>query len=304
MENKTLLKIWCFLDGKPGHEKQSQGLIQGLKSVTSVDVAYIPLRGSLFQRLKQSKVACSKLAKSGSPDLLIATGHATHLALINAKKVHGGKSLVLMRPSFPKAFFDYILVPRHDHPKMHPKVIPTEGALAPTKIAKKAKNKGLILIGGPDKRTIWNNDAVQYQVASICAAQPEIKWTLTTSRRTPKNFLDHFPTFDNLQVVDWQQTPSDWLINSLADSSYCWVSQDSISMLYEALSAQCAVGVIELKRNKRKDKISRNLDRLTSENYLTLYSQWDQSTPLPISQHKLEEHRRCAKIILGKLGRV
>ena len=34
---KHTLKVWRFLDGKPGHEKQTQGLLQGLEGLVEVE---------------------------------------------------------------------------------------------------------------------------------------------------------------------------------------------------------------------------------------------------------------------------
>ncbi|MBL4607009.1 MAG: mitochondrial fission ELM1 family protein [Pseudomonadales bacterium] len=300
----TPLIIWRFIDGKPGHEKQSQGLIQGLQDITAVSVETIALQGSFFQRLQQSQSICSTLSKRSTPKLLIGAGHATHVALLRAKKKYGGLSVILMKPSLPCRWFDFVLIPKHDSPKERPFIIPTEGALAPVKVGNKQKNKGLILIGGPDKRNIWDNDTVWRQIESICNAQKDIDWQLSTSRRTPEDFIAKENKNSNLKTLDWRDTPPNWLVNQLAEARYCWVSQDSVSMLYEALSAQCAVAALELEKEKSDDKISRNLERLVAEKYLTTFSGWDQNKTLPPGKFKLEEHLRCAKIILERINGV
>ena len=300
----TLLTVWRFIDGKPGHEKQSQGLIQGLQTLTSLNIKTVSLQGSLLQRLKEGRHACSILAKEGLPQILIGAGHNTHLPLLLAQRQYGGFSVVLMKPSLPGHFFDFILIPKHDQPKKRSYIIPTEGALAPAKISHKQMGKGLILIGGPDKRNNWDNEKVRLQAKAICKAQKDIQWQLSTSRRTPEDFIAKELSAINLDVIHWQNTPPNWLVDQLAEASYCWVSQDSVSMLYEALSAQCAVGIIELDKKKGSDKVNRNLKRLVAEQYLTRFSAWEQSKPLPPSLHKLEEHIRCAKIIMNNISYV
>ena len=297
----TPLIIWCFTDGKPGHEKQSQGLIQGLQSYTTVRVETIALHGALFQRLRQSQATCTSLSKNSTPHLLIGAGHTTHLPLLRARQKNGGNSVVLMRPSLPSRCFDFVLIPKHDQPKKRPFIIPTEGALAPVKISSKQADKGIILIGGPEKRNIWDNDNAWRQIKSVCSAQRDIHWQLSTSRRTPEDFIDLGGKISNLEIIDWRNTTPNWLVDQLAEASCCWVSQDSVSMLYEALSAQCAVGVIELRRKKGEDKISRNLERLVAEKYLTPFSDWDQNKTLPPGKLRLAEHLRCAKIILDRI---
>ncbi|MBV1872880.1 MAG: mitochondrial fission ELM1 family protein [Gammaproteobacteria bacterium] len=300
--HQSPLTVWRFIDGKPGHEKQSQGLIQGLQACTSLNISTIPLRGSLLQRLKEGRRACSTFSKEALPQLLIGAGHSTHLPLLMAQRQYGGHSIILMKPSLPSLFFDFVLMPKHDQPHQHPNIIPTEGALAPAKVGRKQSNKGIILIGGPDKRNIWDNSKIKQQVQAICKAQTGIQWQLSNSRRTPEDFLKEGLNISNLKVIEWQNTPANWLIDQLAEASYCWVSQDSVSMLYEALSAQCAVGVLELTRKKGKDKIGQNLKRLIKEDTLTTFSSWDQSKALPRCPQVLEEHKRCAEIILKRIN--
>lgn len=295
------LTVWRFIDGKPGHEKQSQGLIQGLQALTSVSIRTISLQGSMLQRLKEGRRACSIFSKETPPQLLIGAGHSTHLPLLLAQRQYGGRSVILMKPSLPCRFFDFVLIPKHDQPQQHPSIIPTEGALAPAKVSKKQPDKGVILIGGPDKRNIWDNDKIRQQVQAICKAQTGVQWQLSNSRRTPEDFIKEGLNSANLNVIEWQNTPPNWLIDQLAEASYCWVSQDSVSMLYEALSAQCAVGVLELTRKKGQDKIGRNLERLVAENTLTTFSNWDQSKALPLCPQTLAEHKRCAEIILKRI---
>jgi len=296
--HNTALTIWCFLDGKPGHEKQSRGLIQGLQALRPVHVNTIPLSGGLFQRLKQTQHTCAVLARTSRPHLLIGAGHATHVPLLLARTLYGGRSIVLMKPSLPVNCFDFVLIPKHDQPKKHARIIATEGALSPVKSGVKNKQQGIILIGGPDKRVVWNNEQLWRQIKTICSAQPEIHWQLSTSRRSPEDFILAGEKQTNLESIQWQDSPAGWLVNQLAEASQCWVTQDSVSMLYEALSAHCAVGVLEL-ASRKDNKISRNLSRLVAENYVTPFSQWNPKHRLTRSPHPLQEHLRCAKIILA-----
>lgn len=298
MQNSTLI-LWCFLDGKPGHQKQSFGLIQGLQTERNIHVETIPLSGSVRQRLKQTQETCASLARKAPPHLLVGTGHACHLPVLLARHRHGGRAIILMKPSLPSCFFDFVLIPKHDQPKENQRVIATEGALSPVKQGVKSSDCGLILIGGPDKRIVWNTTRLWQQIKEICAAQASIHWQLSTSRRTPDDFIDAATTLPNLSILQWRDSPPDWLQNQLALASQCWVTQDSVSMLYEALSAHCAVGLLELD-TRRDNKISRNLRRLVAEGLVTPFSQWSKTLVLPANPHALAEHRRCARLILSR----
>lgn len=298
MQNSTLI-LWCFLDGKPGHQKQSFGLIQGLQAERQVKVEYIPLPGDTWQNLKQTLTVCAKLANTARPHLLIGTGHACHLPILLARQRHGGRAIVLMKPSLPNCFFDFVLIPKHDQPNENRRVITTEGALSPVTQGVKKSDAALILIGGPDKRVMWNTKQLWQQITTLCSAQPTQQWQLSTSRRTPDDFIQLAPALPNLNVLRWQDCPLDWLQNQLAQASQCWVTQDSVSMLYEALSAHCAVGILEL-ATRHDNKISRNLTRLLAEGVVTSFTQWSKNQTLPIQPQALAEHQRCAQLILSR----
>ena len=64
-----------------------------------------------------------------TPDLLLGAGHHTHLSLLAARRIRGGKVVVLMRPSLPPGLFDLCLIPEHDAPPARPNVLATRGAL-------------------------------------------------------------------------------------------------------------------------------------------------------------------------------
>ena len=54
----------------------------------------------------------------------------------------------------------------------------------------------------------------------------------------------------------------------LCNSEIAWATPDSISMVYEALSANCKVGVLELEKSSKKDKVARNISLLKEEGYI------------------------------------
>ena len=299
---KTHLTVWRLMDGKLGHEKQSQGLIQGLETLSTLTTHNLVLSGNLIHRLKQTVQFARQLRAQNRPQLLIGAGHRTHLPLILAKKLSGGLNIVLMKPSLPARCFDFSLIPAHDQARDAAHIIATEGALAPIKIMPKNPQKGIILIGGLDKRVVWNSAEVWRQVNAICTKNKNIHWQLTTSRRTPDSFLNNAPEHKNLELNPWQKTEKNWLLEQLAESSFCWVSQDSVSMLYEALGAQNKVGIIELERKNSDDKISRNVARLIKNKFVTPFSTWQNSMQLTAPPKQFQEHIRCAEIIMKKLN--
>jgi hypothetical protein len=79
-----------------------------------------------------------------------------------------------------------------------------------------------------------------------------------------------------------------------------WVSADSVSMLFEALSAGCAVGVLEVPA-RRADRITRIAPALLAESRVVSLAQWLTSGAWP-AQPPLMEAARCAARVTAELG--
>jgi len=82
----------------------------------------------------------------------------------------------------------------------------------------------------------------------------------------------------------------------LAEAPRIWVSEDSMSMLYEALSGGAAVGVLPVPR-RRADRISRGLDRLVNERIVTTYAAWQGGEVLTPPALIFNQAARCARWI-------
>ncbi len=300
-----LLTIWRLTDGKPGHEKQSLGLARALERLAGarrydLPVAGRTLRGALpalFDWLRRRFPAGQALP---DPDLILAAGHATHLPALAARRARGGRIVVLMRPSLPLGLFDLCLGPEHDRPPRRYSVIATRGVLntvlpAPTK----DPGRGLMLIGGPSPHFRWDSDAVIDQVGKIAASTPQIAWQLTTSRRTPVNFLDKLAARPrpNLEALPHTATPPGWLEARLAECGQAWVTEDSVSMLYEALTADCRVGLLRLPASG-SNRLAAGVAKLVDEGWIAPFEAWHPGRLPDAPPVHFNEAERCARLIL------
>lgn len=95
--------IWRLLDGKPGHENQTLGLVNALKRVTRCACIDIPVDEAGSALLHYMTASWPRGAGLLKPDLIFGAGHATHLHMLAARRAHGGKTIVLMQPSLPVA---------------------------------------------------------------------------------------------------------------------------------------------------------------------------------------------------------
>jgi mitochondrial fission protein ELM1 len=297
------LTLWRLTDGKPGHEKQSLGLARALQRLTgavSHDLAVHPRRGAWLAWLLGRFPEGDGLP---APDLILAAGHATHVPALAARRARGGRIIVLMRPSLPLALFDLCLIPQHDRPPARDNVIATRGVLnAVTPTGQNDPNRGLLLIGGPSAHYDWDDRAVAGQVMDIVRATPEVAWQLTTSRRTPPSFLVTMPSElpANLSVMPHTATPPGWLEQALCASGQAWVSEDSVSMLYEALTAGCAVGLLQLP-GRGVSRVAQGIQTLIAEHWVTPYAAWLKSKALTRPAGRFDEAERCARLILETL---
>lgn len=294
------LVVWRFSDGKAGHDNQTRGLAEALARLRAVETytldplpSSIALGGWLLGRPLSWK-------DLPAPDLSLGAGHRTHLSLLAARRIRGGKAVVLMRPSLPLELFDLCLIPEHDAPPSRPSVLATRGAL--NRIQPSAvldPQQGLLLIGGPSAHFGWDDAVLRQSIAAIVTVDPAIRWTLTTSRRTPPSFLEGLSdlTEARLTVVPVAATGPDWLPAQLARAGQAWVTADSVSMIYEALTAGAAVGVLEVPR-KRAGRISRGLDHLAADGWVTSFADWRQRRSLRCPAGVFNEAERGARWIV------
>lgn len=295
------LTIWVIGDGKPGHENQSLGLTDAIGRAVPCAVHRISLAGKrgLIPRIKTANLASAGLPK---PDLIVAAGHATHPSLLWLAHKHRAHSVVLMKPSLSMSWFDLCIAPEHDFPNgsVRKNLILTHGALnrvaPPTDTARTDK---MILIGGPSASHAW--DGAQL-TAALSAVSNKGAWQLTDSRRTPAGFIEEIhKQLPAIKIFPHLETTPDWLPAKLATADEVWVTEDSVSMIYEALSSGARVGLLPAPRTQPDSRVLRGVEALVSNKFLTTFSDWKSSQHLGLPPSVLREADRCAEMLLARL---
>lgn len=318
------MQIWYISDGKAGHRAQMLGLVSALQRQSQhldldqdkshpVVLHEIPHQQLSYLwlwlywltggRVGQWPRAIQTLP---APTLITGVGHRTHWKVFLLKKILQAnnpslKSLILMQPSLPLNWFDYLIIPQHDQPPVQPHILATQGVLNPLVNAHQHLPKhGLILIGGPSKRHGWSTVQVLEQIQQILTQFPEFEMILTTSRRTPADFLQQ-PFFtqlpEQMQVFPVEQTGTGWLAEQLQQASQVWVTEDSVSMLYEALTAGCQVTIVPVPR-LRQDRITEGVDRLLKTGDVQALGKKSIAPPPKIA---LNEAERAARWLISQL---
>ena len=262
-------------DGKAGHRSQALGLFKAIQRQSSEtvsfeeisidDLAIFPLLVGLFRR--------SIPQLQTTPDFIFGVGSHTQLRVFLLGKIYPqAKTVILMKPNYPFAWFDYSVIPEHDGISASDRVIVTQGALNPI-VNEQRHQMGRILIalGGSSKRHQWNEDKVFASIEHIVKQHSENEIIITTSRRTPEQFVERLNTYPFLPHVHFfpvEQTPQGWIFEEMQQAEAVWVTEDSVSMIYEALTAGCRVGVIAMDRTKQ-DRITTSVDGLLGKGIIS-----------------------------------
>jgi hypothetical protein len=145
----------------------------------------------------------------------------------------------------------------------------------------------MFLIGGPSKTHGYDEAALVARITEIAGDEP---WQLADSRRTPETLLPALKAaVPNLEVFPHGETKPGWLAGKLSELEEIRVTEDSVSMIYEALSSGAKVGVLEMPRLRPDARVIRGLAALREQGY------FGGDAP-----KVLTEADRCAGILVGR----
>ncbi|MBW1987944.1 MAG: mitochondrial fission ELM1 family protein [Deltaproteobacteria bacterium] len=315
MEDHSPLRVALFLDGRPGHEKQTRGVLAALQGLTPLEVReYVVPGGSpvfrVGSRLKWGVTLGGRLAgrKNGDgADLILGTGSAVHAPMLLYRKRAGGRAVTCMTPDYPfSRLMDLCIVPEHDQPGKADNVFTT---LGPPAAAARADDhdpdRGLVLVGGRDRKShVWDDALVTDQVVKAVRSAPRVKWSVTTSPRTPARttaLLERAVAGEkNAMLFPFSRTPPGWVEERYAKSAWCWVTADSVSMLFEALSAGCRAGIIPVEWKNPESRVARAVDSVLARGLALDFERRAELVKSSFSPPALNEAERAAREILAR----
>ncbi len=308
-KNTSNAVIWRLVDGKAGHENQSLGLVRAIEEILPVSLHDIKIENGIVTTVCWLILGRFPPGnKLPAPDLIIAAGHGTHLSMLAVQRAFGGKTVVLMSPGLPTAWFDLCLIPEHDRVSPGKNIILTRGPLNSLKLSTGAvPGRGLILIGGPSRHYHWNDNDLKKQISFIIHNTENFQWVLTDSRRTPEATRQYLASLYEPGVTYFPSnlTARDWLPDQLLRASRVWVTEDSMSMVFEALTTGAVVGLLQVPV-KKPNKISDYLDSLVADGHL-LRLLTDPMTILNNNNYQplqINESKRCAQKIIDRFLKI
>jgi len=295
--------IWIISDNRRGHENQSLAISEAISRLIPTQVFLLSSPNPLTQLSDLVFGKFKNTSPPSIPDLIIGTGHETHLSLLNAKRRYGGKALVIMSPSLPLSMFDFALIPLHDQPSNNNKVIPFKGAFSRVIPSPHRNNKRLcIVVGGPSKHYSLDQRVILNEIKELMDSFTDSEILISNSPRSPEKLSEELSKTYPSHFIDWKKMHSGEIQILFAQSRQIWITEDSISMIYDALSSGAQVGLLSTTQ-KKETKITREIQSLVNEKLLTNIKEWRVTKsmhPSPL----LDESARCAQLILKKIGRL
>jgi mitochondrial fission protein ELM1 len=287
--------VWRLTDGRRGHDNQTLGLIDALGRRRSLAVTELHVSSGPAGALS----AWRRRRTGAAPALVVGAGHATHPALLVAARGRRTRSVVLMRPSLPRRCFDLCIVPAHDGLPETGNVLLSLGALnRVVPAADRDHGLGLILVGGPSRHHAWDTDALVRQIEAIIATG-DGRWLAAGSPRTPSATIARLRSLRGVQTFTVDDHGPDWLASQLTRAARVWVTEDSVSMAYEAASSGAAIGILPVPP-RRPGRVRVAIALLLRDGYAVRFEDWRAGKPLSSPPEPLQEAERCARALIDR----
>jgi len=203
--------------------------------------------------------------------------------------------------------FDLCCIPRHDDPVAGDNVFSTLGPPNTVKFeGRQQSESGLILVGGVDTKShVWRSEEIIAQIRTVIEKNPGMHWTISSSPRTPdetcRNLEQMAASMKNVSFFRHEKTPAGWVEEQYALNRTVWVTADSVSMVYEALSAGCSLGILPVEWLQENNKFQKSLTILHENKMIVDFNEWQSTTIMPIPPvEPYNESKRCAREILRR----
>ncbi len=273
--------IWIISEGSPGHVSQSAGLATALADRTPLEIHQFECRPKingfvrhlirliwmgkngkpLPDRWLYGSIGLERSAVSTPPpDLILSSGGRSVFAARTLAVRHGVPFVFLgERKPYPASWFHTTFTPS----SLETATNDIRMDVIPTKITEKSVREAAadwlekpsgklwtILIGGKSRSHDYQDNDWENLVAGMVALaeRESIRWLLTTSRRTGKEVEARLQALLPREIladaVWWCHQPEKKFNAYLGAADRIWVTQDSVSMVTEAVSARKPVSAI------------------------------------------------------------
>jgi len=152
-------------------------------------------------------------------------------------------------------------------------------------------------------RTLYDHYMLRMQ--KILGGNPDVHWMAASLRRTPGDLLAVLDRLGapNLSTFAVKDVDVDWLPGKLESAATVWVTEDSVSMIHEAITAGAATGLLAVPRLTPPDAsatrwFEQGIGTLLADSLVTSFSDWNAGRSLTPPAKPLDEAQHCADWIL------
>ena len=209
-------------------------------------------------------------------DLFVGAGSTTYYALKFYARRYAKPSIALMYPKGYRKDFSVIIAGAHDRPKPRAnlKISPVSLSLSRPQGLYRPQRKSIgFIIGGPNS-CFEMGDEILKQIEGVRAQFADCEFALTTSPRTPRATESALAKLSWDYSVIYSREPVNPIGDFLAQCEWVFISEDSVSMISEAVSNGSAnVAILSLKRKDAHNKFDDFISALVSTGYARRYSE-------------------------------
>ena len=209
-------------------------------------------------------------------DLFVGAGSTSYYALKFYARRYARPSIALMYPKGYRKDFSVIIAGAHDRPKPRAnlKISPVSLSFSRPQGLYKPQRKAVgFIIGGPNS-CFEMGDEILKQIEGVRVQFADCEFALTTSPRTPR------ATESALEKLSWDYSviygrePVNPIGDFLAQCEWVFISEDSVSMISEAVSnGSASVAILSLKRKDAHNKFDDFISALISTGHARRYDE-------------------------------
>ncbi len=209
-------------------------------------------------------------------DLFVGAGSTTYYALKFYARRYAKPSIALMYPKGYRKDFSVIIAGAHDRPKPRAnlKISPVSLSFSRPQGLYRPQRKAVgFIIGGPNS-CFEMGDEILKQIETVRAQFADCEFALTTSPRTPRATESALEKLSWDYSVIYSREPVNPIGDFLAQCEWVFISEDSVSMISDAVSnGSASVAILSLKRKDAHNKFDDFISALVSTGHARRYSE-------------------------------
>ena len=209
-------------------------------------------------------------------DLFVGAGSTSYYALKFYARRYAKPSIALMYPKGYRKDFSVIIAGAHDRPKPRAnlKISPVSLSFSRPQGLYRPQRKAVgFIIGGPNS-CFEMGDEILKQIEDVRAQFADCEFALTTSPRTSRATESALEKLSWDYSVIYSREPVNPIGDFLAQCEWVFISEDSVSMISEAVSnGSASVAILSLKRKGAHNKFDDFISALVSTGHVRRYDE-------------------------------